>query len=278
VATSIHPTAIVDPKVELAEDVRIDACAVIEGRVSIGAGSRIQSHSVVRGHTVMGKNCVVGPGAYVGLDPQHLKFDSRTETSLVMGDSVVIREGASIHRSLKPGVEHATRIGNNCFFMATSHVGHDCIVGNDVVMANGSMLGGHVTVGDRVFVGGGTGVHQFVRIGRLVIVSGNEANSRDIPPFAAMRYGGLKGYNAIGCRRAGISQASIHALRRVFKILHETRTTPIAVNRIQQGPDAHVPEVMELLEFIAGSKRGIVPGLRWVASMTRGAEHEETNG
>ena len=179
----IHPTAIVDPRAELADDVRIGPYVVIEGRVIVGAGSHIHSHSVLKGHTVLGSKCRVGPGAYVGLDPQHLKFDG-SETSLIIGDDVVIRESASIHRSFKPGEEHATWIGHRCFFMATSHVAHDCRVGNDVVMANGALLGGHVTVGDRAFVGGGTGIHQFCQIGRLAMLSGNEAISRDVPPFA----------------------------------------------------------------------------------------------
>jgi UDP-N-acetylglucosamine acyltransferase len=270
----IHPTAIIDRRAQLADDVRIDAYAIVEGAVKIGAGTQIKPHSVLKGHTVIGANCQVGPGAYVGLDPQHLKFDG-AETLLIIGDNVVIRESVSIHRAFKPGEEHATRIGNGCFFMATSHVGHDCRVGNDVVMANGAMLGGHVNVGDRVFIGGGTGVHQFCQIGRLAMLSGNEAISRDVPPFAALKYGGLKGYNAIGCRRAGIPQASIHALRRAYKILHETRTTPGAVAAIRASGDADVPEVAEVLSFIANSKRGIQPSVRWLATITRGVEEED---
>lgn len=148
----IHPTAIVDPRAELADDVQIDAYAIIEGRVIIGAGSRIFSHSVLRGHTILGAKCQVGPAAYVGLDPQHLKFDG-SETSLIVGDETVIREGVSLHRAFKPGEEHATRVGQRCFLMAFSHVGHDCRVGDDVVLAHGSMLGGHAIVGDRVFLG-----------------------------------------------------------------------------------------------------------------------------
>ena len=143
--------------------------------------------------------------------------------------------------------------------MATSHVAHDCRVGNDVVMANGALLGGHVIVGDRVFVGGGTGIHQFCQIGRLAMLSGNEAISRDVPPFAALKYGGLKGYNAIGCRRAGISQASIHALRRAYKLIYESETTPAAVAAIRGGGDANVPEIAEILNFIAGSSTAFNP-------------------
>src|SRR3954447_9653123 len=163
---SIHPTAIVDPQAQLANDARVDAYAVIEGRVILGAGTHVKSHTILKGHTVTGANCVFGPSAFVGLDPQHLKFDG-SETSLIIGDNVVIREGASIHRAFKPGADHATRIGNGCFLMANSHVAHDCRLGNDVVLANGVLLGGHVIVGDRVFIGGGAAVHQFVQIGRL---------------------------------------------------------------------------------------------------------------
>jgi UDP-N-acetylglucosamine acyltransferase len=270
----IHPTAIVDPRAQLADDVRIEAYAIVEGAVTLGPGTHVKSHSVLKGHSILGANCQVGPGAYVGMDPQHLKFDG-SETSLIIGDNVVMRESVSIHRAFKPGAEHATRIGNGCFFMATSHVGHDCHVGNDVILANGTMLGGHVTVGDRAFIGGGTAIHQFCQVGRLVIMSGNEAISRDVPPFSALKYGGLKGYNAIGCRRAGIRQASIQALRRAFRLLHANRTTPGAVAAIRESADASVPEVIELLSFIAGSKRGLQPSVRWLAAMTRGVEEDE---
>ena len=259
-------------RAELADEVRIDAYAVIEGRVIVGAGTHIKSHSIVRGHTVLGQNCQIGPGAYVGLDPQHLKFDPRTETSLIIGDNVIIREGASVHRAFKPGAEHATRIGNGCFVMAASHIAHDCQLGNDVILANNVMLGGHVTIDDRAFIGGGTGIHQFCRVGRLTILAGNEAVSRDIPPFAAVRYGGLKGYNAIGCRRAGISQASIHALRRVFREIHSHRVIATAIKIIRNSADVNVPEVDEMLRFIASAKRGIQPSVRWLGLMMRGPD------
>ncbi|HEX3356306.1 MAG TPA: acyl-ACP--UDP-N-acetylglucosamine O-acyltransferase [Tepidisphaeraceae bacterium] len=269
----IHPTAIIDRRAELAADVEIGPYAVIEGRVSIGKGTRIESHSILRGHTVIGAACKIGPAAHVGLDPQHLKFDG-SETSLIIGDNVIIRESASIHRAFKPGQEHATRIGDRCFLMGASHVAHDCRLGDDVILANNVMLGGHVSVAERTFLGGGTGVHQFVQIGRLVIIAGNESISRDIPPFAAVRYGGMKGYNAIGCRRAGISQASIHAIRRTFHCLHTHRTIPAAVKAIEASPDAQAPEVQELLHFIATAKRGIQPSVRSLRAMTNNPDDD----
>jgi len=266
--TSIHPTAIVDRRVELGEDVKIGPYAILEGRVRVGAGCIIEAHSVVRGPSRIGARCRIGPAAYVGLDPQHLKFNpNETESWLIVGDECVIREGVSVHRGSHDGIEHATRIGNRCFLMANSHAAHDAQIGDDVVMANAVLLGGHVTVGDRAFLGGGAGVHQFCRIGRLAVVAGNEPVARDIPPFAAARYGGIKGYNAVGCRRAGISTTNIHAIREAFYCLHTYRTIPAAVEAIRDRGLAKVPEVRELLEFIATSKRGIQPSVRFLAGM-----------
>ena len=201
----------------------VEPYAIIEGRVQIGPGSLVRHHSVINGSTILGANCRIGPAAYVGLDPQHLAYKGE-ETWLIVGDNVTIRETASIHREFKPGEENATRVGSRCYFMAGSHVAHDCQVGDDVIFANGVAIGGHVLIGPS-FSGRRRMVHQFARVGRLVIVSGNEVVTRDIPPFAAVRYGGLKGYNAIGCKRSGMSRESSHAIRGVFRCLGQHRTT-----------------------------------------------------
>jgi UDP-N-acetylglucosamine acyltransferase len=259
----IHPTAIIDSRAELSDGVRVEAYAVIDGPVTVGPRTVVKSHSVLNGPTRIGADCRIGPGAYVGLDPQHLAFKGG-DTWLVLGDGVTVREGASLHRATKPGEENATRVGDRCYLMANSHVAHDCRLGEDVIFANGALVGGHVEVGPRAFVSGGAAVHQFARVGRLAIVSGNEAATRDVPPFAAVRYGGLKGYNAIGCKRAGMSRESIHAVRAAFQCLHTHRTTPDAVRAIRETVPG-LPEVREMLDFIASSKRGIQPSLRFVA-------------
>lgn len=257
----IHPTAIVSPHADLAEDVTVEAYAVIEGRVTIGAGSLIRHHSVIYGTTTLGSNCRIGPAAYVGMDPQHLGYKGE-ETFLTIGDGVIVREGASIHRSHRPGEENATRVGSRVFLMANSHVAHDCRVEDDAIFANSVAIGGHVQIGARAFLAGGAVVHQFARVGRLAIVSGNEAVSRDVPPFAALRYGGLKGYNAIGCKRSGMGREAVHAIRGVFRCLGQHRTTPAAVRAIRESvPD--IAEVREMLQFIAAAKRGIQPSLRF---------------
>lgn len=259
---TIHPTAIIDPKASLATDVRVGPYTVIEGAVEIGPRTVIHAHSILKGSTRIGADCEIGPSASVGTDPQHLTYDRSLETWLTVGEGTVIREGASVHRATKAGIENATRVGSHCLLMACSHVAHDTRLGDRVVLANAVLLAGHVTVGDGAFLAGGAGVHQFVRIGRLAILSGNEIATRDVPPFAAVRYGGLKGYNAIGCKRAGISRMAIHAIRRAYHAFHNNRTLPAAIEAIRANcPD--VPEVREMIAFLTSAKRGIHPSVRF---------------
>jgi UDP-N-acetylglucosamine acyltransferase len=259
----VHPTAIVDPSAKLAEGVTVGAYAIIKGGVSIGPGSAILEHCVLEGPTVIGRGCRIGPGAYVGLGPQHLRFtpDEANPTYLVIGDNVTIREGSRIHRATHPGREHATRIGDNCYLMGATHVAHDCVLEDDVIMADAALLGGHCHIGARAFLGGGCTLHQFVQIGRLTIVGGNEGIGHSVPPFAAVRYGHLKGYNAVGCRRAGMAREAIVAIRAAYQRLRDHRTTPAALVAIRsEVPD--LPEVREIIEFIRSSRRGMLPSFR----------------
>jgi UDP-N-acetylglucosamine acyltransferase len=257
--SAIHPTAIIDPRAQLAPDASVGAYTIIKGPVTIGPASQIGEHCVLQGATVIGRNCKIGPAAYVGMDPQHLKFvaDEANPTYLMIGDDVHIRESARLHRSTKPGREHATRIGDRCFIMGAAHVAHDCVLADDVVLADAVLLGGHCQIGPKTFMGGGAKAHQFVRIGRLCIIAGNEGFGSDVPPFAAVRYGRLKGYNAIGCRRAGMSREAITAIRGVYQRLRAHRVTSTALAAIRaEVPD--LPEVREIVEFIRTSRRGIV--------------------
>lgn len=262
----IHSTAIVDPAAELADDVQIEPYAIIGPHVSIGRGSIIKSHSVIEGPTVIGTDCQIGPGAYVGLDPQHLQFlkkpmEERRLCWLVIGNNVLIRESASVHRSTHAGKDHATRVGNNCMLMGGTHVAHDCILESDVILANAALLAGHCQVGQRAFLGGGCTIHQFVRIGRIAMISGNEPVSRDVPPFATMIYGGLKGYNAVGCRRAGLSREAISSIRAAYQCIHSHRTRNATVGAMRDL-EPMTGEICEILDFFGKSKRGIQPSVQ----------------
>jgi UDP-N-acetylglucosamine acyltransferase len=256
----IHPTAIVDRRAELADDVTVGAYSIIKAGVTIGPGTEVLEGCHIHGNTTIGRKCRIGPAAFVGLPPQHTRFDG-ANTRAIIGDEVVIREMASIHRSINPEPGHETRVGNRCYLMAGAHVGHDCLLAEDVMVAQGSMLGGHCVVGAQVFLGGNVAIHQFVRIGRLAMIGGGEAFSHDIPPFAAVRYWGLKGYNAIGCKRAGMSGPTIHAVRSAYHCIHVNRTLPAAIAAIRASVPM-LPEIQELLEFFQSSKRGVLGSVR----------------
>jgi UDP-N-acetylglucosamine acyltransferase len=269
----VHPTAIVDPQAELADDVIIGPYCIITGPVQIGAGTIIHPHSQLEGKTRIGKNCRIGPTAFIGQPPQHLRADPDIGMTII-GDRVTIREMTAVHRSITAGEEHATRIGDECFVMSQAHVGHDGVLEPQATIASGVFLGGHCHVGRNAFLGGGCVVHQFVRLGRLVIICGNEAVSQDVPPFGSMRYSGLKGYNAVGCRRSGMSAAGVKAVRAVYRCLHETRVMSRALERIE-AEVGQVPEAREVIDFIRASKRGIVPSVRQHNPWGSGAGSEE---
>lgn len=257
--TSIHPTALVDPKAHLGDGVTVGAYSIVKGPVRIGAGTAIHEHTHVQGNTTIGQNCQLGPAAFIGLPPQHLKAKA-DNGQLIIGDEVVVREAATIHRATEAGEDHATRVGNRCFIMGGVHIAHDCVLGDQVIAANSALLGGHCQISRNAFLGGGCTLHQFVRVGRLAIIGGNEAVSQDVPPFSAMRYGGLKAYNAIGCKRAGMSRDTIHGIRCAFTCLHRHRVVSAAVEEMREI-EPKIPEIAELIDFITSSKRGIVPSL-----------------
>ena len=254
---TIHPTAIVDPRACLGDGVIIGAYCIIKGDPHIGANTVIHEHSHIHGNTTIGQQCEVGPAAYVGLKPQHLHADLNIGT-LRIGDRAVIREMASLHRSIKAGDDHATRLGNDCFIMGGVHVGHDCVLASGVIAANAALLGGHCEVGEKAFLGGGCTLHQFVRIGRLAIIGGNEKPTQDVPPFGAMRTDFLRGYNAIGCKRAGMSRTALHAIRGVYRAMRLSHNRQELLSALE-AEHGEIAEVREILDFIRVSKRGILP-------------------
>jgi UDP-N-acetylglucosamine acyltransferase len=203
----------------------------------------------------MGRENQVFPGAVLGERPQHLKYQGEP-TRLEIGDRNIFREGVTIHR----GTTHSwlTRIGNDNYFMANSHVAHDCEVGNHCVFANGAVIGGHCSIGDNAILSGNCAIHQFVRVGRLALLSGCSVTTKDIPPYMVQQgIDNVVSINVVGMRRAGITNDSINAIRRAFRILYrEGLVIPAALARIEQELGT-VDAACELVTFIRQSTRGI---------------------
>ncbi|MGH7950759.1 MAG: acyl-ACP--UDP-N-acetylglucosamine O-acyltransferase [Limisphaerales bacterium] len=252
--TMIHPTAIIHPKAKLDSTVQIAPFAVIDEGVELGANCVIGPHVYLTGKTKIGANNLFHVGCVIGDAPQDLKYKNEP-TRLRIGDHNVFREHATVHRSTKIGEE--TIIGSNNFFMANSHVGHNCQIGDHVILANGALLGGHVTIQDRAFISGNCLVHQFTRVGALALMRGGAAISKDLPPFTiALRENELCGLNVIGLRRAGFSAEERLELKRLYQLLFRGgKNLRIAIDDARKNFSS-APAKM-LLEFVAGAKRGV---------------------
>ncbi len=166
-ATSVHPTAVVDPRAQLGQGVEIGPYAVVGPEVRIGDGCRIGPHVVIDGRVRLGARNRIFPGACIGLEPQDLKY-AGDPTEVVLGDDNTIRECVTINRATAG--EECTRLGSGNLLMAYSHIGHNCQLGDRIVIANGVAVAGHVVIGDRAVIGGVLGIHQFVHIGTLAMV------------------------------------------------------------------------------------------------------------
>ena len=212
---SIHPTAIVHPSAEIADDVVVGPWVLIEEGVKIGPGCRIAAQSQILKHVTLGRECSVYASACIGNDPQDLSFQRDTPSRVEIGDNNTFRENVTVHRGA--GESTATRIGDRNFFMVGSHIGHDCVIGDDNVFANGCLLGGFVSVGNKTFLGGGAAFHQFVRVGDLCMVKGLTAISRDVPPFVtAWGSNQIGGLNVTGLRRSGMCAIHRQSIKTAF--------------------------------------------------------------
>jgi UDP-N-acetylglucosamine acyltransferase len=248
---------VVAPEAELADDVVVGPYVVIEGRVRVGPGCILRPYVHLCGPLTMGRGNVVFSGCVLGERPQHLKYADEP-TGLEIGDGNTFREHVTVHR----GTTHSwtTRIGSHNFFMAHSHVAHDCQVGNRCIFANGALVGGHCTISDGAYLSGNCAVHQFVRIGRLALLSGCSATTKDIPPFILQQnIDTVVGINVVGMRRAGMPREQIDGVRQAYRILfREGLTLPAAIARLEQDLGGN-PAVAEMITFIRQGHCGINP-------------------
>ncbi len=258
----IHPSAVVDAKAELADDVEIGPFCTVGPNVKIGAGTRLISHVVVDGYTTMGERNTVYPFAALGLLAQH-KRSNAPDAVLTIGDDNTFREHVTAHVGSEVD-NKITSIGNRNLFLVGSHIAHDCMLGDDIVMSNNATLAGHVIVGDRAIIGGLSAVLQFTRIGAGVMIGGMCGVTRDVIPYGLVMGGprtGLSGLNLIGLQRSGTPKDEILALQRVVKDLFnkEDGTFADRLARIQAADIMQYAKVKEVVDFVANpSKNNIL--------------------
>ncbi|MBM3857598.1 MAG: acyl-ACP--UDP-N-acetylglucosamine O-acyltransferase [Verrucomicrobia bacterium] len=253
---TIHPSAIVDPKAELANDVEVGPSVIIEAGAQIGARSRILANAVIKGCVRMGADNEVGYGAVIGAAPQDLSFKKETKSYVSLGEGNTIREYVTIHRGAV--AESQTIVGDHNYLMVGVHLGHNVHLHNKIVITNNCLLAGYVEVQDRVVLGGGSVFHQFIKVGTLAMVRGGSRISKNIPPYLMAYESNLvSGLNVVGLRRAGMSIESRMELKRAFRLIYRTGLNVTEALRAARQ-DRWSGEVLAFFDFIEqSSKRGI---------------------
>ena len=257
---AIHRTAIVEDGATLGADVEIGPYCIVGSQVKLGDGVRLHSHVEIIGDTTLGARCIVYSKSVLGGEAQ-IHHNDAAGTRLVIGEDTVIRECVTFNLGSAKG-HRVTEIGSHGYFMAYSHIGHDCRVGNNVTFANGVQLAGHVDIGDGVIMGGLAAVQQFGRIGRGAMLGGISGCNEDIIPYgiAFGAHAQMAGLNIVGLKRRGVPRPNIHALRAAYRAIFygtEGSFADRAAKAREMWPD--VAEVREITDFIlAPAKRPIM--------------------
>ncbi len=254
----IDPRAIVAPDAEIGERVEIGAFTVIGKGVKIGDGTWIGPHAVVNGPTTLGRDNKVFQFASVGDAPQDRKYAGEP-TRLEVGDRNVFREFCTINRGTVGG-RGVTTIGDDCLFMAYSHVAHDCIVGSHCVMSNCTALAGHVELGDWVILSGYSAIHQFSKIGAHAFLANNAAVTRDVPPYLLVAGSPAepKGINSEGLKRRGFDAGQIANIKSAYRLFYRSGLKRAEAEERLQALVPTQPELKPFVDFLAASERSII--------------------
>ncbi len=257
-SNNVHPTAVVGPGARIGSGCYVGPYSIIGDEVELKDDVRLDSHCVIDGRTTIGQGTRVFPFVSIGLPAQDLKYKGEPSETRI-GRRNLIREFVTIHRGTAGG-GMLTQIGDDCLLMAQAHIAHDCILGDGVIMANAATLAGHVIIEDNANVGAYSGVHQFCRVGREAYIGGYSVVVKDALPFALTvgNHARCYGLNTTGMKRRGYSREVIDSLHRAFHLLLSSKlNTSQALERIQEEVKG-AAEVETLVEFIQSSNRGVI--------------------
>jgi UDP-N-acetylglucosamine acyltransferase len=250
----IHSSSVISKKAKIGKNVKIGPFCYVGDYVELHDDIELISNVHVEGNTIIGKETKIFPFASIGTSPQDLKYNNEPN-SLVIGEKNIIREYVTINPGTIGG-GGKTIIGNNCLFMISSHVAHDCNVGNNVIIANNVPLGGHVTIEDNVVIGGNSAVQQFTRIGRLAMIGGMTGVLKDVAPFS-LSIGNrnyFQGLNLIGLRRKNYENKKIMEVDKAYKTIFSSKNLHENLNNIKNEFKEN-ELVKEVIEFISKDKK-----------------------
>jgi UDP-N-acetylglucosamine acyltransferase len=250
----IHQSSVINSKAKISKNVKIGPFCYLGPDVVLGENVELISNVHIEGNTQVGNGCKIFPFASIGTEPQDLKYNNE-KNSISIGDNNIIREYVTINPGTVGGGSK-TIIGNNCLFMISSHIAHDCKIGNNVIIANNVPLGGHVIIEDSVIIGGNSAVQQFTRIGRLAMIGGMTGVLKDVIPFG-LSIGNrnyLQGLNLIGLRRKKYENQKIMALDKAYKEIFSSNNLYENLSKIN-GEYKDNELVNEVITFIEKDKK-----------------------
>ena len=250
----IHSSSVIDQKAKISKNVKIGPFCYVGPDVELSEEVELISNVHIEGNTKIGKGTKIFPFASIGTQPQDLKFKNETN-SLDIGEHNIIREYVTIN----PGTEGGgskTLVGNNCLFMISSHIAHDCKIGNRVIIANNVPLGGHVIIEDSVVIGGNSAVQQFTRIGKMAMIGGMTGVLHDVIPYGLStgNRNSLQGLNLIGLRRAKFENKDILGLSEAYKEIFATKNINENISKLN-GSFQENPLVKDVINFITKDKK-----------------------
>ena len=254
----VHPLAAVSPGAKIAAGVKIGPFSSVGEHVTIGRGTQIGAHVAIEGHTTIGERNRFYPFSSIGTPPQDVGYGDE-DTRLLMGDDNIVREYVTINRATTKE-EWETVIGNHTYLMAYAHVAHDCRLSDRVILGNGATLGGHTHIGEYAILNAFLAVQQFVRIGAHAFLGAKAGIDRDVPPYmiTAGPRAKLYGVNQKGLLRRGFSQETIDILKKAYRILwRQNKRLDVGILQVREELEM-IPELKILLDFLAGSKRGVI--------------------
>ena len=254
----IHQSSVIDPKAKILKNVKIGPFCYVGPNVELGESVELISNVHIEGNTKIGNKTKIFPFASIGTEPQDLKYNNEMN-SIIIGDNNIIREYVTINPGTKGG-GLKTIIGNDCLFMISSHIAHDCKIESNVILANNATLAGHVEIEENAIIGGNSAVHQFVQIGKNAMIGGMSGVEKNILPYClyiGIRTG-LKGLNLIGLKRNKIPNKNIKLISSfLHDIFNKNNSIEINLQNLDKKYD-NILEIEDMIQFIKKSnKRGI---------------------
>jgi len=255
-ATIVGEHAVIDPRANIDDDVEIGPFCVIGPHVNIGRGTRLMNNVTLTGHVTIGRNNQFFPGVVIGGDPQDLSYRG-TLTQVVIGDHNIFREAVTVNRATEKE-QRVTSIGSYCYFMACSHIAHDCRIHDRVVMANCVLLGGHVHVEHHATIAGGSAVHHFASIGAYSFISGMSRVIHDVPPYMLLdgQPARPRCVNVVALKRNDFSGGDIKALAEAHRLLYRAKVGLDHAREILRSNGKLVPCVNHLLSSLQTQAEG----------------------